>query len=231
MTDFTALIRDNARRWSQMKILRGAEMDKVAARLIAPGAKSRYKEIESATGVPWPVIAVIHEREASQNFLANIAQGDPFDRVSIHVPKGRGPFPSFKAAAIDALTNCAPYASRWSVWTIGGALTLLEQYNGIGYYKRGLPSPYIWSGTDQYVSGKYVADGVFDPNVVDRQLGCAGLLKAMMQMDQTITFTGTTIAPPKPPPKPVSPQPVPSQEPSGWAAFFLRILSFFKRKS
>ena len=30
-----------------------------------------------------------------------------------------------------------------------------------------------WAATDQYSSGKYTSDGVYDPNVVDRQLGCA----------------------------------------------------------
>lgn len=29
-------------------------------------------------------------------------------------------------------------------------LAKLEQYNGLGYAARGRPSPYIWSGTDQY---------------------------------------------------------------------------------
>jgi hypothetical protein len=51
-----------------------------------------------------------------------------------------------------------------------------------------LPSPYIWSGTDQYKSGKYVRDGIYDPDVVDGQLGCAGLLMAMMQLDPDIRF-------------------------------------------
>jgi lysozyme family protein len=39
------------------------------------------------------------------------------------------------------------------------------------------------SGTNQYASGKYVRDGVYDPNAVDGQLGCAGLLMAMMELD------------------------------------------------
>jgi hypothetical protein len=80
-------------------------------------------------------------------------------------------------------------------WSIGGTLTMLEEYNGLGYASRGRPSPYIWSGTDQYVSGKYVRDGVYDPNAVDQQLGCAGLLMAMMALDPTITFTGAKITP------------------------------------
>jgi hypothetical protein len=104
------------------------------------------------------------------------------------VPIGRGPFKSWEEAAYDALVNCPPYASRNKDWTPGGLLTLLEGYNGFGYAARGLPSPYIWSGTDQYKSGKYVADHVFDPNVVDKQLGCAGVLLAMQQLDATIKF-------------------------------------------
>jgi hypothetical protein len=105
---------------------------------------------------------------------------------STHVPAGRGPFKSWEDAAVDALVNCAPYAARNKDWSIGGILTLLEQYNGLGYASRGRASPYIWSGTDQYASGKYVADHVFDPNAVDRQLGCAGLILAMAAIDASV---------------------------------------------
>jgi lysozyme family protein len=141
------------------------------------------------------MIAVIHERECSQDWTGSLAQGDPWNRVSVHVPAGRGPFRSWEEAAIDALVNCAPYAARNKDWSIGRTLAMLEQYNGLGYAARGRPSPYIWSGTDQYRSGKYVRDGVYDPNVSDSQPGCAGLLMAMMALDPTITFTGATITP------------------------------------
>ena len=88
-------------------------------------------------------------------------------------------------------------------WSIGGTLVALETYNGIGYANKGRPSPYLWAGTDQYVSGKYVRDNVYDPNAVDQQPGTANLLKAMMALDPTITFTGAKIIPmPKPVPAP-----------------------------
>ena len=131
------------------------------------------------------MIAVIHERECSQDWARSLAQGDPWNRTSVHVPAGRGPFASWEAAAVDALVNCAPYAARNPDWSIGATLTKLEEYNGLGYAARGLPSPYLWSGTDQYKSGKYVRDGVYDPNAVDSQLGCAGLLKATAALDST----------------------------------------------
>jgi lysozyme family protein len=200
MSDLASLRARNAARWQNAKLIRGSEFGSVAARLAAPVAKARYQAIEAKTGVPWFVIAVTHERESSQDWSRSLAQGDPWNRTSTHVPKGRGPFASFEDAAVDALKNCAPYAARNTDWSVGGLLTMLEQYNGLGYFNRGTPSPYIWSGTDQYVKGKYVADGKFDPNVVDRQLGCAGLILAMMQIDSRISFGGNpaALAPVKP---------------------------------
>jgi hypothetical protein len=65
-------------------------------------------------------------------------------------------------------------------------LTLQEMYNGLGYANKNRPSAYIWSGTNQYKSGKYVSDGVYDPNAIDSQLGCAVMLKAMMEIDKSI---------------------------------------------
>jgi lysozyme family protein len=190
MTDLNALKAANAKRWANAKLTRS--FLSMARHLVDPGAKARYLAVSAKTGVPWPFIAVAHERECSQDWTGGLAQGDPWNRVSVHVPAGRGPFKSWEDAAIDALVNCAPHAARNKDWSVGGTLTMLERYNGLGYLARGRPSPYIWSGTDQYVSGKYVRDGVYDPGVVDSQLGCAGLLMAMMALDPTIQFVGTT---------------------------------------
>lgn len=143
--------------------------------------RARYETISLATGVPWELIGVIHDRECSMSWLGNLAQGDPWNKMSIHDPSGRGPFKSWDEAAIDALIKCPPFASKWSDWSMGGKLTLLELYNGLGYAHMGHPSPYIWSGTDQYSRGKYTSDHHFDPNAVDRQLGCAIMLSQIME--------------------------------------------------
>lgn len=226
MTDIAALTARNARRWSMAKLTRGPEFGVVARRLVEPASKARYVAVSGTTGVPWFVIAVIHEREASQDFSKSLAQGDRWDRVSTHVPKGRGPFMSWKDAAEDALINCAPRAARWKDWTAGGTMTLLEQYNGLGYANKGLPSPYVWSGTDQYVKGKYVADGVFDAETVDRQLGCAGLILAMKALDPSVAFGEVVIPPPPDIPKPGTD--IPNEgTPEHWLVRLLK--SIFKR--
>jgi lysozyme family protein len=232
MIDSSALALANARRWANARLTRN--FSPVARRLVACDAKARYQAVSAETGVPWGVIAVIHQRECSQNWSGSLAQGDPWNRVSVHVPAGRGPFRSWEEAAIDALVNCAPYAARNRDWSIGRTLATLEQYNGLGYAARGKPSPYIWSGTDQYRSGKYVRDGVYDPNVVDSQLGCAGLLKAMMALDPSITFAGVAMAPegldrPRRPDKPAGPSVSrPSQGSIG--AFIASVFGFISRR-
>jgi lysozyme family protein len=199
--DLAKLKAANVRRWDIAQLTRGPEFTPVAKRLVA--AKERYLAVTAKTGIPYPFIAVTHQRESSQNWNRSLAQGDPWNQKSTHVPAGRGPFTSWEDAAYDALVNCGPYAARNKDWSIGGLLTLLERYNGVGYVNRGLPSPYIWSGTDQYRAGKYVVDGVFDPIAVDKQLGCAGLIMAMMALDPSIKFDGgaitqTTTVPPIP---------------------------------
>lgn len=169
----------NQHRWDQCKVLadKGPAFKRIADKLI--DAKARYQVVEAKTKVPWWFIAVVHEREASQNWNSSLAQGDPWNKKSTHVPAGRGPFKSWEDAAYDALVNCPPYAARNTDWSPGGALTMLEKYNGLGYYRKGLPSPYVWAGTNQYVKGKYTSDGVYNANTVDTQLGVAGLLKFM----------------------------------------------------
>lgn len=190
MIDLATLKIDNAGRWKLMLVLPSLTrtVDEVATRLCAPIAKERYLSVTAATKVPWFIVAVIHEREASQSWAANLANGDPWNRPTIHVPRGRGPFASWEGAAIDALQWAPPYAAHWTDWTAGGALTLLEQYNGLGYANRDIPSPYIWASTDQYIQGKYVADGHFDPGAVDHQLGCAALLSRMGTLDKSVVF-------------------------------------------
>lgn len=220
MADLTRLKIANALRWSKMD--RTRNFTTISQRLVAPMAKAHYQAVSAKTGVPWWVIAVIHMRESSQSWTSSLAQGDPWNRVSVHVPAGRGPFRSWEEAAIDALVNCSPYAARNTDWSVGGTLTLLESYNGLGYAAKGRPSPYVWAGTNQYTSGKYVKDGVYDPNYVDTQPGCANLIKTMMQLDPSIEFGGKQTAP-SPPPAPTGLQ-SPKAQPSLWA----RITAYWK---
>jgi lysozyme family protein len=206
MINAQALIALNSQRWIGCRITpsRHAEVMKVSERLCEREAKFRYQAISQAvwgTFDRWYFVAIVHEREASQNWNCQLGQGDPLNQISRHVPRGRGPFlthlgdapgnDAFHRAAIDALVNCAPYAGKWTDWSIGGVLTLWTDYNGTGYETfHHEPSPYDWGATNIEEWGKYVRDGQWEPHVWDSQVGCAALLKGMMEIDSSIHVDG-----------------------------------------
>jgi lysozyme family protein len=197
----------NLDRWAKAKFTRSTQINAQADK-IAKNRK-RYEAVSKATGVPWDVIGVIHYRESSGDFAGVLHNGQKIigtGKKTTLVPKGRGPFTSWEEAAYDALMNCAPFAGKNKDWSIGGTLDLLERYNGLGYRNKGLPSPYLWAGTDQYVKGKYVADGKYDPNHVDTQLGVAPILMKLREAERPpVEYT--------PAPPPYAPIPIEDAEP------------------
>lgn len=139
-----------------------------------------YDPVTKFTGIPWYVIAALDMREENFNHNGYLGNGDLLWKKTTHVPKGRGPFTTWFEGAIDALKydkmDKIPAGSHWDIVT---ALIKCEGYNGLGYFNRGLPSPYIWAGTSVQVPGKFTSDGHFDPNALDSQPGVAGLLLSL----------------------------------------------------
>jgi lysozyme family protein len=140
-----------------------------------------YDPVENGTGVPWYLVAGLDMREEDFNHNGYLGNGDPLWKPTTHVPRGRGPFLSWHAGAVDALHHdgMIPSKGEGHHWDIVTVLIAAEKYNGLGPYYRGIPSSYIWSGTNIQVAGKYVADGVWDPHAWDIQPGVAGLLLAL----------------------------------------------------
>jgi len=144
---------------------------KRAAEKVISG-RARYKKIEDATGVPWAIVGVIALMESDCDFSRGLHNGQRWDRKTTMVPIGKGPFGSWESAAVDALGR------GHALQTIGDIGAFLEKFNGGGYMKRGVHSPYLWSGTQHGLGvGKYVADGKYDPRAVDKQLGAMTVLK------------------------------------------------------
>lgn len=147
---------------------------------------SRYQEVEQETGVPWYVVALIHNMEVSLRFDGHLHNGDPLSNRTINVPSGRPkagspPF-SWEESAIDALEERQRNSwSQISSWSIPAILWRGENFNGWGYrqYREPVKTPYLWSGTTIYKKGKYVSDGRWDSNAISQQIGMAALLKEM----------------------------------------------------
>lgn len=200
--------------WPQVQISEQWQEEVASFAKQAIANQSKYQAVSDVIGCPWWFVACIHYREASMNWSSNIANGDPWNEVTVHVPEGRGPFDSWSAAAIDAL-KYEGYAGL-SDWSFGMSVWRLEGYNGWGYringqhtfqcHKEGNrvgtfdgvyqgsmqdttprnASPYIYNGTQFYQSGVSIEDHSFYPNAIDDQPGCMILIKALEGAGVTI---------------------------------------------
>lgn len=162
------------------------DLDVAAERILLN--KHRYQTVSLKTGVPWYVIAVIHSLESDCDFTTHLHNGDSLEHRTFNVPRGRPasgepPF-SWEYSAEDALT--IEKALCVKCWNLATLFWFLEGFNGWGYRvgkgRKTTPpcrSPYIYSGTTYYESGKYIADGTFNENAVSNQVGCMALLKEL----------------------------------------------------
>jgi lysozyme family protein/peptidoglycan hydrolase-like protein with peptidoglycan-binding domain len=198
MVSFQKLKDDYERNWSNLSIRppRADEARKEANRLLK--GKSTYQQIETKTGVPWWFVGLCHYRESHFDFNTYLGNGQALGKVTTIVPKGRGPFNganAFVDGAIDAL-RLDGFAGSTD-WSIARTLFRLEGFNGFGYQSRGVNSPYLYGGSNIYGppearAGKFVRDHVFDAEFVDPQLGTAVILKALVNLDESIKFDGVS---------------------------------------
>jgi len=142
-----------------------------------------YQLVEQQIKVPWVFVGIIHGMECGFNFAGHLHNGDPLTARTVQVPKGRPvsgnpPF-TWLDSALDALR--LKKMDQVTDWSVPHMLYLLEGYNGYGYRRRGLPSPYLWSFSNNYEKGKFVADGHYDPEAVSKQCGAALMMKAMLR--------------------------------------------------
>lgn len=138
--------------------------------------KAKYKEVEAATGVPAELICAIHYREGGCKFNTYLHNGEKLGHVTKQVPKGKY-FTDWTEAAIDALKDNNP--SKYNFNKRDDLLEFAERYNGLGYRKRGLQSPYVWAGTDRYSGGMFVSDGDYNASARDNRVGVAAIVKSL----------------------------------------------------
>ncbi len=144
--------------------------------------RSRYEAVSKRLGTPWYFIAAIHGLEASYNFRAHLHNGDfPLTARTRQVPAGRPliwlPPSDWESSAKDALTLLG-FAGQ-NDWSLERTLYRLEAYNGFGYRRRGVATPYIWSFSNHYDRGKFVSDGRWNPEARSQQCGGGVVIQAL----------------------------------------------------
>lgn len=172
-------------RWKTLRITRLEEAAKKKAKAVVRN-RERYEEVAEECGrVPWYLIGIIHTLEADQNFEKHLHNGDSLKKRTVRVPSGRpksgsAPF-TWEESALDAIQMKRWH--EWKDWRIIEILDRMERYNGTGYRRHhpDVPSPYLWSGSQHYKQGKYVADGKWSDTAVSKQVGGAVLLKLILE--------------------------------------------------
>lgn len=171
--------------WKRAEIMpaRVGAADAIAAKL--GRSRKRYEAVAVTVGAPWWFVAIVHQMEADASFSKHLHNGDPLTARTTHVPRGRPktgkpPF-SWEESAADALELQGIAAVP--KWSVARALYEFEKYNGFAYFRHAINSPYLWSFTNLYEKGKYVADGKYDADAVSQQCGAAAILKAMAAAD------------------------------------------------
>lgn len=156
---------------------------RAAARLIVKYKFQLYTKAEARTGVSWVMFGLAHLRESSCRPESQILNGEQWRFRTQLVPKGLGPWLSWEDAALEGARRHGWVKEKG--WPIPTILAYLERYNGMGYAKRDLDSPYVWSFTNHGLGvGKFVADGRYDPKAVDKQAGVAPVLKCLIDMNE-----------------------------------------------
>lgn len=162
---------------------RRAEVERNVDRLLQH--RERYEAVASSRGVPWAFLAVVHHMESGCRFDCHLHNGDPLTARTVQVPanrprQGSPPF-TWEQSAEDAMA--LKRLGTDTDWSLAGTLYQLERYNGWGYrmYHSHVLSPYLWSFSGHYTSGRYVADGRWSDTAVSKQCGAAVLLRRMIE--------------------------------------------------
>lgn len=171
-------------RWqkAEVRAINAIALDKASATYLRN--EGRYSALATQSGVPSSIIFVLHGRESSWDFSKHLHNGDSLQHRTWQVPAGRPPTGNppftFEESALDALAYDHMAGTWWK--KLGDGLQKLESFNGLGYqkYHKDVPSPYLWAGTNLYQKGKYVADGKWSSEAVDKQLGVAAIMRWMI---------------------------------------------------
>lgn len=203
---FDSLKDEYATLWQAMRLRseRLSELNYIYGKLTNPASKARYQAVETATRVPWYVISIIHDLEAGRRFDTHLHNGDPLSARTVQVPRGRPvagnpPF-TWEESAKDALEY--DHLTEVTHWTVERIAFELEKFNGFGYRNNHphVKSPYLWSYTNIYTSGKYVGDGAWSERAVSNQCGAMAMLKYMI--DKGAIGVAAEGRPPQPEPQP-----------------------------
>ena len=138
-----------------------------------------YQRVLAQTGVSMYFVGLLHWMECGCDFERQILNGERWASRTTRHPVGYGPFASWFDAAQVALYKLTQRALLWDVPT---TLRELEKWNGYGYRRADVHSPYLWGLTNHGMGvGKFEKDGQYNALAKTKQVGAGIVLKALLE--------------------------------------------------
>lgn len=202
---------------AHLQVTRPRDADAAAKKILLPQNMDAYQAMTEGTRVPPAFVGVLELREDDCDPSRALGQGDRWDRVSVNVPRGLGPFAS-RVAAGKFYVKYEHLDDNSASWTLEYECWKGEIWNGLGPRAHGRRSGYLLAGTSLYdpptgLGGKYVSDGQWSPGTVDQQIGIVPVLLRIGQLRPDLAVPQIASAPhvdspplvPAPGPSPLEP--------------------------
>ena len=180
-------IADDYRKLFDTCVIKDANRSEVqwyVSKITDSSRRKSYEAVAEETCVPWYFTAIIHGMECSFDMTSHLHNGDSLKAKTRNVPAGRPnpwlPPSDWVSSACDAIRY--DKLDEKADWDLASILYRWEGYNGWRsrlLYK--INTPYLWSFSNHYTKGKFVADNVWDGNAVSKQCGAAVMLKALVE--------------------------------------------------
>lgn len=153
-----------------------------------------FERAAAATTVHVAMLMALSIREMSGRVDCYLGNGQRLSMRTTIVPKNRGPFTgpnAFVDGCVDAcrIDGLDKVAARYG-WEAVVGCYFAEEFNGDGYRRRGIPSPYVFGATTVQRAGKYVADHQFDARIMDPQLGVLAIFEELASIDPKLAIPG-----------------------------------------
>jgi lysozyme family protein len=160
------------------------------SKIADPTRRKAYEQVFEETCVPWYVVAIIHGMECSFDMNSHLHNGDSIKAKTKQVPANRPnpwlPPSDWVSSAVDALKYDKLHEQ--ADWSLPRILYRWEGYNGWrSRLLHKINTPYLWSFSNHYTKGKFVADNVWDANAVSKQCGAAVMLKGLVEAGHIAT--------------------------------------------
>lgn len=161
-----------------------SEVGWYTSKITDPSRRKYYEQVTEETCVPWYFVAIVHGMECGFDITAHLHNGDSLKKKTWQVPAGRpdpwNPPNDWVSSAVDAMK--VDKFHEKADWDLAKMLYRWEAYNGWrSRVLKGIKTPYLWSFSNHYTKGKFVADGVWDQNAVSKQCGAAVMLKSLVE--------------------------------------------------